>query len=717
MNRRFFRTLALLFLCIVSATHAQPDVVTRDVILNLDTPWEILWGPDGWIWMTERGGRISRVNPENGEQRVLITIADVHEQSESGLLGMALHPSFPDSSYVYVVYNYSSGGGIAEKLVRYRYTGQVLVEPDVLIDNVPGFPTHDGSRLLITPDGKLLMTTGDAQNQPGAQSQTQIVGKILRMNLDGTAPSDNPWPNAPYPTNLLWTTGHRNPQGLAYGPTGILYSSEHGPNNDDEINIIERGRNYGWPNVHGYCDLSTETQFCADSSVVEPIRAWTPTLATAGIAYYGHTAIPAWQNSLLLTNLKEADLRQLKLSSDGRQISSETVLFNNVYGRLRDVAVAPDGRVFIATSNRDGRAGPGFPKATDDRIVEIRSATSSGVTISAPVVTPMTIHGGEQIQISFDATGPFTTANVFTAQLSDAAGSFAAPIVLGTLESLNGGIITTTLPCSVPAGTGYRVRIVSSNPAETSPNNDADIVIAAPAAPAVTPAVREFCAGGNIALTVDVPSSARIRWTPSEGLSCDDCPNPTAGPTTTTTYLLTVTNELGCDVSQTITVTVNPIPTPTITREGDVLVAPEGFIEYRWSNASGTVVGLDRTFSPFSSGTFTVAVLDSNGCTGTSAPFTVTDIGGIVGEARDRDLRLTPSPARDHITVELALRRAGAAHIEIVDMRGATVRTRDVESSGAAIVASVDLGGLAAGAYIVRITSGDEEWVRPIVKE
>jgi glucose/arabinose dehydrogenase len=486
-HRRLITALAAASLVVAAASSvAQPRLETRDVITGLDTPWEILWGPDGWLWMTERGGRISRVDPASGEQRVLVTIPDVLEQTESGLLGMALHPSFADSPYVFVVYNYSAGGGIAEKLVRYRYTGQVLVEPTVLLENIPGYPTHDGSRLLVTPDHRLLMSTGDAQNQPGAQSQTQIVGKILRLELDGSAPADNPWASAPHPTNLLWTTGHRNAQGLTYSPSGILYSSEHGPNNDDEVNLIMRGRNYGWPTVQGYCNTSAEIAFCADSNVVEPLRAWTPTLANAGIEYYASAAIPEWQNSLLMTTLKESDLRQLKLSADGRSIVSESIFFDNVYGRLRDIAIAPDGRVFLATSNRDGRARNGFPLAADDRIIEIRPVVAQAATITAPIVSPTSVRPGEQITITFSAIGPFTANNVFTAQLSDAGGAFATPRELGTLEGLNGGTITTTLACDVAAGAAYRVRIVSSSPVATSPVNDTAITVAALASPVIT---------------------------------------------------------------------------------------------------------------------------------------------------------------------------------------------------------------------------------------
>ena len=183
------------------------------------------------------------------------------------------------------------------------------------------------------------------------------------MNLDGGVPEDNPFQGS-----YVWTWGHRNAQGLVISPSGLMYSSEHGPSNDDEVNIIEKGRNYGWPNVEGFCDEPTESQFCADSNVMEPIAAWTPTLAVAGTDFYHHAAIPEWQNSLLVTSLKASSLTALKLSADGRSVITEEIFFEDWFGRLRDICISPDGRVFLAVSNRDGR---GSVHAGDDRIVEI----------------------------------------------------------------------------------------------------------------------------------------------------------------------------------------------------------------------------------------------------------------------------------------------------------------------------------------------------------
>jgi hypothetical protein len=182
------------------------------------------------------------------------------------------------------------------------------------------------------------------------------------MNLDGTIPADNP-----NPLSYVWSSGHRNPQGLIK-INDIMYSSEHGASTDDELNIILKARNYGWPNVEGYCDKANEKTFCEQNNIVEPIAAWTPTLAVAGIDYYNNDKIPSWKNSILMVVLKSARLVQMKLSDDGKKVVEENHFFTNEFGRLRDICVSPDGRVFISTSNKDGRGNPGV---NDDRIIEI----------------------------------------------------------------------------------------------------------------------------------------------------------------------------------------------------------------------------------------------------------------------------------------------------------------------------------------------------------
>lgn len=334
----------------------QPDAPgnlnTRIVNGTLNYPWEILWGPDNYIWVTEREGRVSRVDPASGQVIPVATIAEVASTTNfNGLLGMALHPQFSTNPFVYVIYNYfGPTGAYLEKIVRFTYNGATLVSPMTLVDGIVGKIggefIHNGSRLAIGADMKLYATTGDAnQRFDFPQSTSSLNGKVLRVNLDGSIPSDNPFGNA------VWAIGQRNPQGLVFGNGGKLYSSMHGETTDDEVNIIMKGRNYGWPYMEGYCDKPAEQTFCAANNVAEPIYAWTPTIAPSGMEYYNNPEIAQWKNSLLLAVLKGKQLLHLKLSQDGSTIEASHAYFTGEFGRLRDVAIAPNGKVYLCTDN------------------------------------------------------------------------------------------------------------------------------------------------------------------------------------------------------------------------------------------------------------------------------------------------------------------------------------------------------------------------------
>ncbi len=343
----------IIFCTILSKVFAQnthqletTTLTSRTVISGIDIPWEIHWGPDNHIWMTERYGRVSRVNPTTGKQDVLLDLSsEVYNRSEAGLLGLVLHPDFANNPYVYFAYTYVDTNSILEKLVRYTYENEKLTSPLTLVHGIKGNTTHIGSRLLITADNKLLMTTGDAQDQSLPQKRSSLVGKLLRINLDGSIPADNPNPNS-----LIWSSGHRNAQGLCLAPNGILYSSEHGPTTDDELNIIKKNRNYGWPTVHGLCDSPPESAFCIDSNVVEPLVAWTPTIAPSDIAWYDHPAIPEWRGKLLMTVLKNKQLIAFEFNDEGTTVTKQTTYLQNDFGRLRDICFSTDGKVYLATN-------------------------------------------------------------------------------------------------------------------------------------------------------------------------------------------------------------------------------------------------------------------------------------------------------------------------------------------------------------------------------
>ncbi|MCU0326784.1 MAG: PQQ-dependent sugar dehydrogenase [Spirosomaceae bacterium] len=340
-------------------------LVTREVKTGLTMPWEILWGPDDYIWMTEKGGTISRLNPADGTKNIILTISEVLNYGEGGLLGMVLHPDFANNPYVYIVYNYSIPphnlpNDVREKVVRYTYSNGVLGSPLILFDNIQGWVNHNGSRLVITPDLKLFITVGDAANTSTPQNDNSVNGKILRINLDGTIPADNPNP-VQTPLGAIWSKGHRNPQGMVY-VNDKLYVTSHGDNTEDEINLVVKSGNYGYPNVVGPCDTPAETSFCTANSTIDPIfSSGNVTWAFCGLDYYNSNTYPKWKNNLLMVSLKNQTFYTFKLSNDGNTIIGlPTLYYVGRFGRLRDIAVSPAGRVYICTSN-----------GSNDKVIEI----------------------------------------------------------------------------------------------------------------------------------------------------------------------------------------------------------------------------------------------------------------------------------------------------------------------------------------------------------
>jgi glucose/arabinose dehydrogenase len=263
-------------------------------------------------------------------------------------MGMVLHPNFVDTPWVFVAYTYRNGLANYLRIVRFDFVNNQLIPADTLLNGTPANTTHVGCRLLITPDRKLLVTLGDIQNLNTPQSLGNRNGKILRLNLDGSIPADNP-----FNFSWVWSLGHRNPQGLVLHPNGKLYSTEHGPTADDELNIIEAGGNYGWPTVSGLCNTPAEITFCNDNNVIEPIASWTPTLAVSDLLWYSHPSIPEFNNRLLMTTLKDKSLHALELNASGDAVVSQESYLTNRFGRLRDICTAPDGSIYLATNGEN----------------------------------------------------------------------------------------------------------------------------------------------------------------------------------------------------------------------------------------------------------------------------------------------------------------------------------------------------------------------------
>ena len=316
---------------------------------GLRVPWSFTFLPDGDALVTERdSGRILRVGPE-GELREVQTLPE-GGVGEGGLLGIAVSPRYEEDRYVYAYTTTASDN----RVVRFR----IGDEPVPVLTGIPANSYHNGGRIEFGPDGMLYVTTGDAGDTANSQDRGSLGGKILRIAPDGSIPEDNPFPDSP-----VYSLGHRNVQGLAWDAQGLLYASEFGQNTWDEANRIQAGENYGWPEVEG--------EGGEDRGFVDPITVWpTSEASPSGAEILVDGAIPQWEGDLFVTALRGESLWRLDLDDRGAVTDRERLLEGEV-GRVRDVAQAPDGSLWVSTSNRDGR---GTPVETDDRIFRLAPA-------------------------------------------------------------------------------------------------------------------------------------------------------------------------------------------------------------------------------------------------------------------------------------------------------------------------------------------------------
>lgn len=354
------------------------------VIQNVDLPWSLNFAPDGRLLFTSRDtGEIHALNVETAALTTFTPALPVRVGGEGGLLGMVLDPDFATNNVLYVCYSVAVENAPSTRLVARQFLpiiqgGTAGDQADAAVINVvsklvldgtqlrdeellvamPYALIHDGCRLVFSPDGGyLFITMGDAANADRAQDPGSLSGKILRLKRDGSIPADNPWPGSP-----IWTLGHRNPQGLAFEPaTGRLWSTEHGPNTQDELNVIKKGRNYGWPVCLGVQPT------CPSVANYEPaVREFytDQTVATSDMLFYTGAAFPQWQGDLFFVTLKTGRLYHLEVS--GETVVSEERLIDGEHGRLRDVVEGPDGLIYISTDGRNGtakifRLKPGAP--------------------------------------------------------------------------------------------------------------------------------------------------------------------------------------------------------------------------------------------------------------------------------------------------------------------------------------------------------------------
>jgi glucose/arabinose dehydrogenase len=361
---------------VVPASKNVPQFRVETVASNLEVIWSIVFATDNRMFFTERPGRVRVI--ENGKLRAdaFFVVPDVEPTGENGLMGMALHPNFSENHFVYLAYAYRENSGDQKVRVRrYRENGATLIEPKTIIEKIPAARYHSGTRLKFGPDGKLYITTGDATNQSEAQKLNTLAGKTLRLNDDGTIPADNPFINEKAARTEIWTYGHRNAQGMDFQPeSGLMFQTEHGPSlidgvslfkrsGGDEVNIIERGKNYGWAKIsHDMKRDGMET----------PIVQYSPAIAPASGMFYRGAMFPELKNNFLFGALKGESIVRLVL--DGRKIVSQDKLLSKQMGRIREIAEAPDGSIYFSTSNRDGR---GNPTKEDDRILRLVAPKNS----------------------------------------------------------------------------------------------------------------------------------------------------------------------------------------------------------------------------------------------------------------------------------------------------------------------------------------------------
>jgi glucose/arabinose dehydrogenase len=326
------------------------EVETSVVATGLEAPWDLVFTPDGEALVTERdSGRLLSVDASGDVEELQSLPAG--GVGEGGLLGLALSPDYERDGLMYAYYS----TGTDNRVVRFR-EGE---EPEPVLTGIPVNSFHNGGRLAFGPDGNLYVGTGDAGDRPSSQNTNSLAGKILRLTPEGEVPEDNPFSG-----NLLYSYGHRNVQGLAWDANGQLYASEFGQDTYDEVNRIVPGGNYGWPEVEG--------EGGEGSGYVDPVATFFPTseASPSGVEILKGSAIPQWEGDFFMAALRGQRLYRLDLDESGAVVGQEELLQGEA-GRLRHVVQAPDGSLWILTSNRDGR---GNPVPDDDRIIRLGPA-------------------------------------------------------------------------------------------------------------------------------------------------------------------------------------------------------------------------------------------------------------------------------------------------------------------------------------------------------
>jgi len=348
---------------VVTTPKGDAKFRVETVASGLEVPWGFAFLPDGKLLFTERPGRVRLIEGGRLKSDPVFKVPDVEPSSESGLMDISLHPSFAQNKFVYLAYAYR-GDGKQVKVVRYKFDGKTFTEPKIIVENIPAAPNHAGTRARFGPDGKLYVTTGDSTDWNLAQKTDSLAGKTLRLNDDGSIPEDNPFVRDKNFRPEIYSIGHRNAQGLAWSPEGLMFQTEHGPSGfegkgggADEVNFVERGKNYGWSEIYGNMKKD---------GMEAPLLEYTPACAPASALIYNADKFPAFQGNLFFGCLRGA--RIIRVILNGSRVVSQENLLEDRFGRIREIGQGNDGLIYFSTSNRDGR---GSPAETDDRIMRI----------------------------------------------------------------------------------------------------------------------------------------------------------------------------------------------------------------------------------------------------------------------------------------------------------------------------------------------------------
>jgi len=352
----------------------KATIIENDVFFKVDTlaknltvPWQITFLPDRTMLFTERPGVVRLFRNGKLLEKVILQVNDIKAETKTGLLGMVIHPAFVKNHLIYIAHNYGENNRLWLRVVRYEFKNDTLIHPKTLIEQIPAARNHTGCRLVFGPDEKLYISTGDADQPILAQDLKTYNGKILRINDDGSIPGDNPFIKNDTARKEIWSYGHRNPQGLTFEPnTKQLYATEHGPTGGDEVNIIKKGENYGWPVIH-----HQESK----SGMITPFLEYTPSIGPAEARFYTGKAFPQLNNNLLVACLRGESI--LRIEMDKGKVIKQEVLLKKQYGRIRSLVIGPDGYIYISTSNFDLPESKG--ERPYDMILRLRpSSTKNG---------------------------------------------------------------------------------------------------------------------------------------------------------------------------------------------------------------------------------------------------------------------------------------------------------------------------------------------------